>query len=508
MAPEQIKAAPVDRRTDVFALGAVLYELLTNHKVFGRDNELLVFKAVCEEPIAPPTTHRPDLPKELDAIVMRALAREPAERYESAAAMRRDLVVAMRALPATDLPEESLAALMQKLFPERIAKREATPTGAGEASALDTFQARDHRHGGDACRCGRGAFANGEREPRPSAVSRGSPRTGAPGRSSRGRRPSSLRSVGLPLSGGGPNSTTHALPWAPRRHPARRAGERPGGSRLVCPPFGTLRSSAPSDRPATAGSTAATAIGAGSAAVTTSTNMRPPVVARDPHASPPAAPPPQRPPPTPTASGGFHALTQRSGCVERRFVRRNGVRPQVSGVTEQVSNVREELSNATDVVSTVREEVSNATEQVPSEREQLSNATEQVPNEREQLSNAMEQVANVREMAPDGTDVVWTVREGRSNGTDLVWTVREQVWTVREEVSNEREQVWTVREEVSNEREQVWTLREHVSNEREQVSTVREQVSTATERVPRVRERLSTATNCYNFAAESVGNAN
>lgn len=124
MAPEQVGAQDVDRRADVFSLGAVLHELITGRKLFGREHDLLVLKAICEERIPLPSEFRGDVPRELDEIVMRALSRKPATRYESAAAMRRDLVSLTRVLEGSSLAEEQMAALMSQRFGQRIAMQQ------------------------------------------------------------------------------------------------------------------------------------------------------------------------------------------------------------------------------------------------------------------------------------------------------------------------------------------------------------------------------------------------
>lgn len=123
MAPEQVRAEPLDRRTDVFALGVVLYELLTQTSLFSRDNELLVMQAICSDPIPDLRACRPDIDPELERIVMKALARSAEDRYATAAAMRRDLVALERRIAAEWLPEEELAAVMQDLFEARIAEK-------------------------------------------------------------------------------------------------------------------------------------------------------------------------------------------------------------------------------------------------------------------------------------------------------------------------------------------------------------------------------------------------
>ncbi|APR76866.1 serine/threonine protein kinase [Minicystis rosea] len=124
MSPEQCTGKPLDRRSDVFALGAVLYELLTGRRVFKRATELMTLKAICEQPVAPPSTVVASTPAALDAVCLRALERRRDDRYPSAADMRRDLLAAMRTLGHDDDPEERLSRLMRELFASRIDEKQ------------------------------------------------------------------------------------------------------------------------------------------------------------------------------------------------------------------------------------------------------------------------------------------------------------------------------------------------------------------------------------------------
>jgi serine/threonine-protein kinase len=91
MAPEQIRAGEVTRRTDVFAAGVVAWEALTGARLFAGDNEGHVISRVLAAEVAPPSSLRAEVGAELDAVVLRALQRNPEARWETA----RDFAVAL-----------------------------------------------------------------------------------------------------------------------------------------------------------------------------------------------------------------------------------------------------------------------------------------------------------------------------------------------------------------------------------------------------------------------------
>jgi serine/threonine-protein kinase len=91
LSPEQARGEPVDSRSDVYSAGCLLYELLTGRPPFIGDSPVAVAYQHVREPATPPSDHDTDLPPEVDAIVMKSLAKRVEDRYQSAAAMRSDI---------------------------------------------------------------------------------------------------------------------------------------------------------------------------------------------------------------------------------------------------------------------------------------------------------------------------------------------------------------------------------------------------------------------------------
>jgi len=104
LSPEQARGEHVDARSDVYSTGCLLYELLTGRPPFIGESPLSVaYQHVREDP-APPSQLDPDIPPEVDAIVLKAMAKNPANRYQSAADMRADIERALAGQPVRATP--------------------------------------------------------------------------------------------------------------------------------------------------------------------------------------------------------------------------------------------------------------------------------------------------------------------------------------------------------------------------------------------------------------------
>ena len=138
MAPEQLEIGDLDRRVDVWALGVVLWELLTLQRLFRRQTDMATMRAITMDEIKPPSAVRESVPKELDEIVMKALSRDREGRHATARELSTDLV---RFLGKQGDPVglADIAGWMEQLFPEGQVKkrqlmREARITRSGVPS--------------------------------------------------------------------------------------------------------------------------------------------------------------------------------------------------------------------------------------------------------------------------------------------------------------------------------------------------------------------------------------
>jgi serine/threonine protein kinase len=135
MSPEQAWGRAMDRRSDLYSLGLVLYEIVTDQKPFlggNGDSELTMLETVRQARITPPREANPRLPEELDRLLVKALAKDPDERFQDAADMGRGLDRALGDRPAASANE--LGRFMELLF-DHEEREEAVPDGHAFAEA-------------------------------------------------------------------------------------------------------------------------------------------------------------------------------------------------------------------------------------------------------------------------------------------------------------------------------------------------------------------------------------
>jgi eukaryotic-like serine/threonine-protein kinase len=128
LSPEQARGERVDARSDLYSTGCLLYELLTGRPPFLGDSPVAIaYQHVRESPI-PPSRIDPEVPPWADAIVLRAMAKDPRERYQSAADMRTDIQRALQGVPVAGPRTSAYGATTQRVGPPTAMG--AMPTGA------------------------------------------------------------------------------------------------------------------------------------------------------------------------------------------------------------------------------------------------------------------------------------------------------------------------------------------------------------------------------------------
>ncbi len=124
LSPEQARGKPVDQRSDLYSLGIVLYEMLTGKVPFTGDAAVEIAMKHLSAVPDPPSKLRPEISHDLDAVVMRALAKDPEQRYSSAEEMDADLARVARGASVSNQTEEAMTQVL---------------AGAGTTSALTTI---------------------------------------------------------------------------------------------------------------------------------------------------------------------------------------------------------------------------------------------------------------------------------------------------------------------------------------------------------------------------------
>jgi hypothetical protein len=135
MSPEQILGQPLDRRSDVFALAVVMYEMLAIRRLFHRDSDFLTFKAITEEPIPEIRERRPDLPPGMRAALLQAMARDPNGRFDTALAFSNAIRNSVSTLGGPATPQD-LARLLFTDFADEMAARDEILKAADEPAPI------------------------------------------------------------------------------------------------------------------------------------------------------------------------------------------------------------------------------------------------------------------------------------------------------------------------------------------------------------------------------------
>ena len=117
MAPEQCRSEPLDRRSDIFSIGIILYELTVGRRLFQAETEIAIIQKITSGGFPPPTSVHPSYPGELEAIVMRALQLNPDARYSTARDLQIDLEEFAREYKLA-ISSARLGSFMEELFDE------------------------------------------------------------------------------------------------------------------------------------------------------------------------------------------------------------------------------------------------------------------------------------------------------------------------------------------------------------------------------------------------------
>jgi len=138
MSPEQIRGLPLDRRSDVFAIGVCLYELLTGERLFVGDSDFAVLEKVRKAEVLPPSTYNRRIPEPLERIVLRALSKDVNSRYQYASELADDL---QRFLITSDniFSRKDLMQYMKSTFAEEVEREKNRLAEYAEVKAPEGF---------------------------------------------------------------------------------------------------------------------------------------------------------------------------------------------------------------------------------------------------------------------------------------------------------------------------------------------------------------------------------
>ena len=131
LSPEQCRHEPLDRRSDVFAMGIVMWEMLTMRRLFKRETELEMMQSIIGGDVTPPTKYCEELPEAIEAVVLKALETDRDDRFSTAEQMRRALVAATESA-GIEFGEDRVASFLSQVAGDRLAERQQTVEDACE----------------------------------------------------------------------------------------------------------------------------------------------------------------------------------------------------------------------------------------------------------------------------------------------------------------------------------------------------------------------------------------
>jgi serine/threonine-protein kinase len=152
LSPEQARGGEVDQRSDLYSLGIVLYELLTGKTPFEGDTPVEIAMKHLSTPPQPPSKLRSDIPRELDMVVLRALAKDPNERYQSADEMEGDLERVSRGARVAPATKESATQVLRTTPPPVVEPTAATmiaPAAARGGGDVPPVGEEEEERGGE-----------------------------------------------------------------------------------------------------------------------------------------------------------------------------------------------------------------------------------------------------------------------------------------------------------------------------------------------------------------------
>ena len=140
MSPEQCNGLDVDARSDIFSMGIVLYEITLCRRLFKGDTDIQTIKRVSDAEVTPPTEIQPEFPKSLEAIILKALAKDPADRHQSARELQMELEDFLSDNRMKTGPVQ-LGEYMREIFPDKLERPGEDPTFVAQFASAQAKKA-------------------------------------------------------------------------------------------------------------------------------------------------------------------------------------------------------------------------------------------------------------------------------------------------------------------------------------------------------------------------------